>query len=310
MTKRNKSIKVNWENSAKTINVKKQLAYLKEYKRKIQEDYELYFHEEQNQVEIKQYYKLIQENDTLDLFYLYHDLVRLTHKNRIPYFISKDLYLYTWVDLRPDGTIKNIYSGEKKMAEWLIHQDHKIIIQRFEEYQQFLENLKQKQFDSIQQLKSIEQRLKLNTEHIVPQSWFGGLEPIKGDLHHLFSCDPSCNIARSNFPYADFTFYVPESPFNTIQNQCGVAQNGKFEPEYGKGIVARAMLYILLRYPKAIKESFRSQIDLPLLSRWNKEYKVSLFEKHRNQAIFRIQGNRNPFIDFPDLVGKIQFPID
>jgi deoxyribonuclease I len=46
------------------------------------------------------------------------------------------------------------------------------------------------------------------------------------------------------------------------------------------------------------------------LSRWNKEFEVSLFEKHRNQAIYRIQGNRNPFIDFPDLAEKIQFPID
>jgi deoxyribonuclease I len=50
----------------------------------------------------------------------------------------------------------------------------------------------------------------MNTEHIVPQSWFGAVEPMKGDLHHLFVCEPECNIARSNFPYEDSFIDMPD----------------------------------------------------------------------------------------------------
>lgn len=33
----------------------------------------------------------------------------------------------------------------------------------------------------------------LNCEHVVPQSWFDRNQPMRGDLHHLFACNPSCN---------------------------------------------------------------------------------------------------------------------
>lgn len=69
----------------------------------------------------------------------------------------------------------------------------------------------------------------------IPQSWFGGIEPMKGDLHQLFTCQPDCNISRSIFPYADFTFYTPESVYEPIRNHCEVAINEKFEPVHGKG---------------------------------------------------------------------------
>jgi deoxyribonuclease I len=57
-----------------------------------------------------------------------------------------------------------------------------------------------------------------------------------------------------------------------------------------------------------IKKLYRIEIEVPLLIRWDQEFPVSLHEKHRNQAIYQIQGNRNPFIDFPDLTEYIQFP--
>ena len=34
---------------------------------------------------------------------------------------------------------------------------------------------------------------------------------------------------------------------------------------------------------------------------------VSEWEKHRNQELYRLQGNRNPFIDFPELAKQINF---
>ncbi len=310
MSKKKKKQKYVWESSSDFIALHKQLAFLRKNKRKIQEDHELYFNEVQNCIDIEDYYKLIpQALEGLDLFYEYHGLLNQSHNNPTPYFISKDLYLYTWVDLHPDGSVKSIYSDERKSPESLIMEDYEIISQKYDEFQEFLQKVKRNEFESLKQLKAVERRLKLNTEHIVPQSWFGALEPMKGDLHHLFVCDPECNIARSNFPYADFTFYQPESPDEPIRNYCGIAANDRFEPEHGKGAAARAMMYFLIRYPKVIKKEFWVQIDIPLLISWHTEFPVSLYEKHRNQMIFRIQGNRNPFIDLPDLAKKIIFPL-
>ncbi|MEH7109220.1 endonuclease I family protein [Bacillus sp. JJ1764] len=310
MAKKKKTLKNHWEDAPDFIKLKKRLSYLRDNRQKIISDTNLYFHEKKNQHEIVYYYQSVRDgsSDGSDLFNRYHQLISRTHIEQLPYFVSKDLYLYTWVDLHPDGTVKSIYSGDKRNPEDLIHEDFEIIKERYQGFQEFLRKIKQNEFESFRELKAFERALKLNTEHIVPQSWFGAVEPMKGDLHHLFVCEPACNIARSNFPYDDFTFYQPETPNEPIQNLCGVAVYGRFEPENGKGIVARSMLYFILRYPKAIKKSFRTQINIPLLIRWHKEFPVSLYEKHRNQTIYQIQGNRNPFIDYPELVEKLEFP--
>ncbi len=307
MSKKKKTQKDPWEFTSKFINLNKQLAFLRENKRRINEDQEIYFSEKQDRMDVKRYYYSLADRDThgLDLYSKLNGLLEKTHKNRIPYFISKDLYLYTWVDLYPDGTVKSIYTGEKKNPESLILYDHDIVTKKYDEFEQFLEKAQRREFELFKQLKAIERKLKLNTEHIVPQSWFSGLEPMKGDLHHLFVCEPDCNIARSNFPYHDFSKH-PNEEF--VHNSCGAAANDLFEPEYGKGLAARAMLYFLIRYPYVIKKAFRSQINLPLLVQWHQNFPVSLYEKHRNQSIFRIQGNRNPFIDYPELVNTIIFP--
>jgi endonuclease I len=306
-----KSRKISWEKPINRINLKRQLTFLRENTRKIRNDHELYYDDWQNQIDIDKYYQTILTHHTggMELFYQYNRLLTNTHKNCVPYFISKDLYLYTWVDLYPDGTVKSIYSGAEKNPETLIIEDYEIIRSRYEEFQHYLDKVKQDDFGSLKELKEIEWKYRLNTEHVVPQSWFGAIEPMKGDLHHLFICEPECNIARSNFIYEDFSFYQPESPNEPIKNQCGVSSGERFEPEYGKGAVARAMLYFLVRYPRGIKREFRRKIDISLLAKWHLDFPVSLYEKHRNQAIYRIQGNRNPFIDFPDLIKEISFHI-
>jgi endonuclease I len=33
---------------------------------------------------------------------------------------------------------------------------------------------------------------------------------------------------------------------------------------------------------------------------WHKENPVGMYKRHRNQAIFEVQGNRNPLIDHPE----------
>lgn len=285
------------------------LAALQVNRDRIRMNLQLYYHANKDMKDIERYYKSIRKASSKQLFLNYHQLIKRTHIQQYPYYISKDQYLYTWVDLQPDGSVKSIYSGEFRDPLNMIQEDFETIKKKHSEFQYLLHHENRPEFIA-EKMKKIDTMFKYNTEHIVPQSWYSSREPMKGDLHHLFVCQPECNTVRSNFPYDDFNFYVPESPYERVQNRCGVAQSGRFEPEHGKGTVARAMLYFLLRYPKAVKKSFLKQIDVKLLIQWHKKFPVSLYERHRNQAIFRIQGNRNPFIDFPDLAEKIQVPFD
>lgn len=293
------------------FNVQEPLSTLQVNRERICMNLQLYYNVKKDLKEIERYYQSVKTNtaSSKQLFSLFHELLKRTHTQQYPYYISKDQYLYTWVDLHPDGSVKSIYSGEYHDPRSMIQEDFETIKKKHYEFQYLLHHENRAEL-IIEKMNKIDTFLKYNTEHIVPQSWYSAREPMKGDLHHLFVCQPECNTARANFPYEDFSFYVPESPHEKVQNRCGVATSGRFEPEHGKGAVARAMLYFLLRYPKAIKKSFLKQIDINLLLQWSKKFPVTLYEKHRNQSIFRIQGNRNPFIDFPDLAEKLQFPID
>ncbi|PFZ68065.1 hypothetical protein COL72_27600 [Bacillus toyonensis] len=104
-------------------------------------------------------------------------------------------------------------------------------------------------------------RNTMNIEHIVPQSWF----------------------SQRNQP-------------NNLKEPMR-ADGGTFEPEYGKGFVARATLYFLLRYPDKIEAEFRPIVDIELLLNWHKQFPpTSVYEKHRN-----------PLIDYPEFAERIDF---
>src|SRR5260221_6427078 len=94
-------------------------------------------------------------------------------------------------------------------------------------------------------IESLEAILENSAEHVVPQSWFDKREPMRGDLHHLFACEKRCNSFRSNVPYFEFTE-------ENVMDDCGRRETLRFEPKGGKGAVARAVLYFLLRYPGEI----------------------------------------------------------
>lgn len=211
--------------------------------------------------------------------------ILLVNSHTSPLSYSPHQYVYPWVDLQENLQLKSLYSGQNLDPLKTIEED-------------------------LRQLKAFQEadffpngRMIYNCEHVVPQSWFGGNEPMRGDLHHLFACEPSCNSMRNNLPYHDFQLYTPELTANGIRTGCGMAENGGFEPEYGKGISARAVFYFTLRYKGVI--SLEDRADLGLLLKWHQENPVTLYEKHRNAAIQELQGNRNPFIDFPEAAKKM-----
>uniref|UniRef100_F4CEV9 Endonuclease I n=1 Tax=Sphingobacterium sp. (strain 21) TaxID=743722 RepID=F4CEV9_SPHS2 len=267
---------------------------------------ELYYPQADDEEDKKRYYREVGDVGKAD----YNRLQRLlesSHTNPLSYQPSK--YVYPKVDIYPDGLLRSIYSGKSFTIEELQLADQRIDIERklrFIEWSKKAGTMNREDYRS--ELKTIEKALPYNCEHVVCQSWFDAREPMRGDLHHLFACEPRCNSFRNNHPYYDFEGYKPiPSQMEKEMATCGYMEDDQFEPENNKGIVARATLYFLLRYPNAI--SVYKDDDIVLLKRWAKEQAVTLYEKHRNREIFLLQGNRNPFIDFPELIDSIDFQV-
>lgn len=253
------------------------------------------------------YSDLLTQVDALgpDAFYqeLKNLLVR-THQVQLSYQPSK--HLYPWIDLHPDRKLRSIYSEQTFEAEEFIRADFQVEKLRAIRMQE----LKLKESLSVerlaQELDLLETSLPYNCEHVVPQSWFGKAQPMRGDLHHLFACEVRCNSFRGNTPYFDFPDFD-----EAIRDNCGKTTGNRFEPAGGKGAVARATLYFLLRYPGEINKTEQEYQSsrLQTLLDWHKTYPVTEYERHRNAAIQEKQGNRNPLIDFPEWVDKVAFQL-
>ncbi|MFB8331539.1 endonuclease I family protein [Bacillus wiedmannii] len=310
MTKKNSSIPEN-EFSTLLMSENEQVELLNKLNKNrgmIEKDTKKYFDEDAEKSILATYYKTInfEQLKPNELFKALQSLLESTHK---PVKYNPAQYLYNWVDLQEDGKLKSIYSGNIRNPEEVIAEDFEIITKRKNELDSLLTNQSLTENELETQKKRIEENNKLNCEHVVPQSWFHKQEPMRGDLHHLFACDPQCNSMRSNYPYHDFPDFERGIELKLIRQKCGKLEESLFEPEYAKGIVARATLYFLLRYPDKITNDKEKNIDIELLLKWHEQYPVSIYERHRNQSIQDTQGNRNPLIDFPNYTHKIDFSL-
>lgn len=231
------------------------------------------------------------------------DLLERTHAPRPSYKPMR--LVYPWLDLHEDGLLRSIYSGLTFTAEELIRADAAVEATRTARMQELLlregtagpEQL-EAEFDAL------EAAMPFNCEHVVPQSWFAKKEPMRGDLHHLFACEMECNSFRGNLRFVDFPGFLEAE-----REDCGMREAEGFEPEHGKGPVARATLYFLLRYPGRVGDEARElqERHLAALLTWHDEDPVTEYELHRNAAAAEIQGNRNPLIDHPDWATEIDF---
>lgn len=230
-------------------------------------------------------------------------LLSSTHKKELGY--KPAVHLYPWVDLQPNLRIRSIYSSQTFDPIEFIARDFEVSRLRRERLSRF--RLSEAAKDPVSEsvfLESLEAELPYNCEHVVPQSWFRKRQPMRGDLHHLFACESKCNSFRSNTPYFDFTNFG-----EAVRSDCGKSETNKFEPNAGKGAVSRATLYFLLRYPGEINSTASEYTPdrIQALLQWHQDHPVTEYERHRNQAIFAVQGNRNPLIDFPANFEKIDF---
>lgn len=168
-----------------------------------------------------------------------------------------------------------------------------------------------------------------NREHVLPRSWWGGGSSAADtqyvDLHHIFPADKAVNQMKSNYPLG-----VTNNPVETSMNGSQIGNNtigdymgSIFEPiEEYKGDFARAYLYMATRYQHLMPlwETQNNRGDdalngntytvfedwlVEVLLSWHENDPVSERELHRNNAIYTIQKNRNPYIDHPEYVAMI-----
>lgn len=163
----------------------------------------------------------------------------------------------------------------------------------------------------------------MHIEHALPKSWWGStVYNSYKDLNHLFPAEGKINSAKNDLPLG----IVGES---TSDN--GVSKVGKntfradeytgncFEPaDKYKGDFARAYFYVATAYEKFGEQNLwqSPMMDnntypvwkpwaIALLLEWHRADPVSQKELDRQEEVYKIQGNRNPFIDCPDLAELI-----
>lgn len=146
----------------------------------------------------------------------------------------------------------------------------------------------------------------INIEHTWPQSKFpkkGSLTQ-KTDLHHLYPTDAKANSKRGNYPFSDFggdRGYTVSGCNDSKMGYVLEAGLDGFEPPLSqKGNVARALFYFSVRYNIAIPD-----YEEIFLRQWNLLDPVDAKEMERNNRVEAIQGNRNSFIDNPELADLI-----
>ncbi|MBE1299864.1 MAG: endonuclease I [Alteromonadaceae bacterium] len=169
---------------------------------------------------------------------------------------------------------------------------------------------------------------KWEREHVWPKSRGFKEEKQDGytDLHHLRPADKNINNKHSNYGFDEGGTIVKDK----LRDGTEVATtmrldktNQSFEPsDRAKGQVARMVFYMATRYEMGDDQGAELMPDLTLkddnqkvkepwigdlctLLKWNNTFAVSDFERRRNERVFKIQNNRNPFIDNPGFANLI-----
>jgi hypothetical protein len=152
----------------------------------------------------------------------------------------------------------------------------------------------------------------INCEHTVPQSLFNEANPMVSDIHHLYPTYENWNSTRSNHPFAEINdsqtekwMYLTNSqttiPSSNIDAYSEYA-NSEFEPrEDHKGNVARAIFYFYTMYPTQAGD-MSLVADINEIYQWHLDDPVDAEEIARNGRIENYQGDRNPYIDYPEAV--------
>lgn len=159
-----------------------------------------------------------------------------------------------------------------------------------------------------------------NREHSFPKSWFNDATPMYTDLFHLYPSDGYVNGKRSNYPFGEVgsASYTSNNGFCKLGNSSFPGYSGVvFEPtDSMKGDFARTYFYMVTAYDDKVagwssehlagnKYPALNDWSIAMFLKWSSQDPVGPRERARNEAVYGIQHNRNPFIDHPELADYI-----
>ncbi len=155
----------------------------------------------------------------------------------------------------------------------------------------------------------------MNIEHSFPKSWWGGTSNnAYKDLYNLMPCEQKINSSKSNYAMGKVVNVSKTNGCTTI----GTSSSGMklWEPaDKWKGDFARGYMYMATAYqdftwqgdaaPNILQQGAYPTLKkwaYELYLQWARQDDVNTMEINRNEAVSAIQGNRNPYIDFPNLM--------
>lgn len=158
----------------------------------------------------------------------------------------------------------------------------------------------------------------MNIEHSFPKSWWGKKEnQAYKDLYNLMPCEQRINSSKQNYPMGT----VSKATTDNGCTKVGAGSNGyklwepadKWKGDFARGYMYMATTYQDLTWTGTQALQILQQGDYPTLQEWAyklyiewaKADPVDSIELRRNNAVSLIQGNRNPYVDFPNLADYV-----
>lgn len=211
-------------------------------------------------------------------------LITSTHKTLTSYDDLRDVYEYSDADPNKSGNILWFYTGTSV------------------KYNGFGGNIS-----------------STNREHVWAKHSGRAFSTKSGpgsDAHHLRPANANLNSTRG-----DLSFDIVSKTAGSIAKQNGSTTyenlcyygGGFFYPGVGyRGATARILMYVETRWGDENRLQFTTGTgsdktigNIATLMKWHLEEPVSDLERTRNNYVYSVQGNRNPFIDHPEYAEKI-----
>ena len=163
----------------------------------------------------------------------------------------------------------------------------------------------------------------MNIEHSFAKSWWGGSKnEAYVDLFNLMPCEAKINSSKSNYAMGKVTNVKTTNgctKVGTGTTSKGTSTNLWEPADEWKGDFARDYFYMVTAYSDLTWTSngldmlqnndggwpTLQQWAYELFLQWAREDPVDDMERQRNEAVYGIQQNRNPFIDYPNLAEYI-----
>ncbi|MBO5789444.1 MAG: endonuclease [Clostridia bacterium] len=158
-----------------------------------------------------------------------------------------------------------------------------------------------------------------NREHVWPKN-AGKAFPEKSkagsDAHHLRPTEAQMNSTRGSRSFGEVAqipgYIVAEGGSTSYENLCYTDGTFFYPGEGFRGATARILMYVQVRWGDEFSLTFVDSAGsnktigkISDLMKWHLEEPPTEAEIRRNEAVFGIQGNRNPFIDHPEYAAKI-----